>query len=78
MCSAFVKFPIEMWVLVGETRISKLRLPENKSLGRILLSDFCVVLLHVYRTDPVFEGGGGKCACLCVQTLVNRYTHTLE
>lgn len=66
MCSALVKFPIEMWVLVEETRISKVRLPENKSLGRIPLSDFCVVLLHVYRTDPIFEGARGEvCVSVC-------------
>lgn len=52
---ASLKIAVEMWVLAGENRVSALRFSENKSPGRIFLSDFCFVLLHVYRADPGFK-----------------------
>lgn len=50
-----------MWGVLGETIISELRFPENTFPGRILFSDYyfffflIIVLLHVHRTDPIFE-----------------------
>lgn len=65
MCSALTKFTIELWGLVGKTRIPGQRFPENSTAGRILLSDVCFGLVQVHRTDAFFDtnkGGVSVCA----------------